>query len=39
MHPTAVGENEIRADGWLLCDGQAIYSMRDFALRLVPKDS
>lgn len=26
------------ADGWLVCDGQVIYSMRDFALRLVPGD-
>jgi 3-hydroxymyristoyl/3-hydroxydecanoyl-(acyl carrier protein) dehydratase len=38
-HVTALDGHEVKADGFLLCDGQPIYSMRDFALRLVPKDS
>ena len=33
-HVTAIDGATVRADGWLLCDGQPIYSMRDYAFRL-----
>lgn len=38
-HVTALDGDTVKADGFLLCDGQVIYSMRDFALRLVPRES
>jgi len=34
-HVTAQEGTAVRADGWLLCDGQPIYAMRGYALRLV----